>query len=322
MKTYKDFEELFRTEFSAVPEPAPDNWNKIQKKMKKRDLWHSPKMIWSSCILVGIALLTTILILQKTNDTKNTAENIVAQIQTGKPGSTIVNPDPTEPKVLENKSYIKSEKPEEEFAAKTGGKSENIQKPAETEPKKNNVSESDRTYETGNISIAEKDNKSNRVSITGIVSESSNISETGMVSKSNRITELNTIPEKSKMPEKNIVSETDKISDTKSSSSHTVEDVISNDSLNIVFPSAFTPNGDGLNDYYRASISGKTSQFLLRIYNTSQQLLFQTTKQEEAWDGTYKGTDQPHGLYIYTCSCTDEFGRKYILKGEFLLLKK
>ena len=93
------------------------------------------------------------------------------------------------------------------------------------------------------------------------------------------------------------------------------------DSLQIAFPSAFTPNGDGLNDVYKPVISGETDQYLLRIFNNNQQLLFQTSHQQEAWDGTFRGREQAHGLYIYTLHCTDKQGRSYVKRGEFLLLR-
>ena len=91
--------------------------------------------------------------------------------------------------------------------------------------------------------------------------------------------------------------------------------------VRFIFPSAFTPNGDGLNDTYRPVLSGEVSQYLLRIYNRKNQLLFQSTHPEEAWDGTFHGTPQPHGTYICTVTCTGSDGNKQSAKEEFLLLR-
>ena len=87
------------------------------------------------------------------------------------------------------------------------------------------------------------------------------------------------------------------------------------------FPSAFTPNGDGLNDTYRPVLSGEVTQYLLRIYNRKNQLVFQTTHPEEAWDGNYHGTTQPHGAYICIIQYTLTGGERKTEKGEFLLLR-
>ncbi len=87
------------------------------------------------------------------------------------------------------------------------------------------------------------------------------------------------------------------------------------------FPSAFTPNGDGLNDTYRPVLSGEVTQYLFRIYNRKNQLVFQTTHPEESWDGNYRGTVQPHGAYLFILQYTTEKGEKKTEKGEFLLLR-
>lgn len=87
-----------------------------------------------------------------------------------------------------------------------------------------------------------------------------------------------------------------------------------------IFPSAFTPNGDGLNDTYGPLLSERTTQYLMRIYNRSNQLVFQTVHPEEAWDGTFRGQPQPHGAYVCIISCTTASG-KHSAKSEFLLLR-
>lgn len=88
----------------------------------------------------------------------------------------------------------------------------------------------------------------------------------------------------------------------------------------VIFPSAFTPNGDGLNDTYRPMISESCTRYLMRIYNRSSQLIFQTSRPEEAWDGTFRGQPQPHGAYVCVISCETNSG-KHSAKGEFLLLR-
>jgi gliding motility-associated-like protein len=66
-----------------------------------------------------------------------------------------------------------------------------------------------------------------------------------------------------------------------------------------IVPSAFTPNGDGLNDVFR--ITNMTFQKLVdfRIFNRWGQQVFQTANREIGWDGTFNGVPQDMGVYNY-----------------------
>lgn len=63
-------------------------------------------------------------------------------------------------------------------------------------------------------------------------------------------------------------------------------------------PSVFTPNGDGLNDYFfpRQFLAKGLTSFRMEIYNRWGQLIFETTNLEESgWDGRLNNTEQPVG---------------------------
>jgi len=61
-------------------------------------------------------------------------------------------------------------------------------------------------------------------------------------------------------------------------------------------PTAFTPNGDGLNDtFFVRGIS--VENIHVRIYNRWGQLIFETTDLYKGWDGSYKGKACPIGAY-------------------------
>ena len=66
----------------------------------------------------------------------------------------------------------------------------------------------------------------------------------------------------------------------------------------IYFPNAFTPNGDGLNDFFH-QIGPALSKFTLTIFNRWGQQVFTTSNQETGWDGTYKGSPCPADVYSY-----------------------
>ncbi len=64
-------------------------------------------------------------------------------------------------------------------------------------------------------------------------------------------------------------------------------------------PSAFTPNGDGINDCLKLNYWGAVSNFEFSIYNRWGQRVFYTTSRDVCWDGTFNGTPQPPGAFIY-----------------------
>lgn len=88
------------------------------------------------------------------------------------------------------------------------------------------------------------------------------------------------------------------------------------------FPSAFTPNGDGLNDVFRPK-GFNIATFHMIIYNRSGQLLFETEDMEAGWDGKVKGTLCPADTYTFiaTYGETDNTGKTKKKVGTFILLR-
>ncbi len=87
------------------------------------------------------------------------------------------------------------------------------------------------------------------------------------------------------------------------------------------FPSAFTPNGDGLNDNFTAVVSGQIAHFNLKIFNRYGQLLFTSSNPHLAWDGRFKGAVQPNGMYVFIGSYRFANGTEKIIKGTIMLLR-
>ncbi len=66
-------------------------------------------------------------------------------------------------------------------------------------------------------------------------------------------------------------------------------------------PDIFTPNGDGNNDIFE--IFGRYFTDLdLKIYNRWGEVIYASDSLEKRWDGTYKGTMVPPGVYAYKIS--------------------
>ncbi|HEX4850967.1 MAG TPA: gliding motility-associated C-terminal domain-containing protein, partial [Puia sp.] len=84
----------------------------------------------------------------------------------------------------------------------------------------------------------------------------------------------------------------------------------------IAVPSAFTPNGDGHNDYLYPLNSSKANNLEFRVYNRNGQLIFSSRDGSKKWDGTFNGKAQDTGTYVWTLQYTDkESGKKVFMKG-------
>ena len=88
---------------------------------------------------------------------------------------------------------------------------------------------------------------------------------------------------------------------------------------NIFLPSAFSPNGDGHNDFY--FVLGEMKSMKLNIYNQWGILVFSTNSQTSGWDGKYKGVEQPEGNYSYIFEAIDNEGNTVHLNGLIALLR-
>jgi gliding motility-associated-like protein len=66
----------------------------------------------------------------------------------------------------------------------------------------------------------------------------------------------------------------------------------------LLIPTAFSPNKDGVNDIFRVKNSN-LSQFQLQVYNRWGEKVFETTDAEEGWDGTFRDVPQELGVYVW-----------------------
>lgn len=92
-------------------------------------------------------------------------------------------------------------------------------------------------------------------------------------------------------------------------------------SPDIFMATGFTPNGDGLNDGFRAIPVGIKTFDYLKIFNRWGQLLFFTTDASQSWDGRFKDADQAADTYVWMVSGTDYLGRQIAKKGTFILIR-
>jgi gliding motility-associated-like protein len=79
----------------------------------------------------------------------------------------------------------------------------------------------------------------------------------------------------------------------------TIENISDNCKSLVVFPTAFTPNGDNVNDTLTILYTPDLEKFQMRIYDRWGQLVFETSDVTRCWTGTFKNTAQPTGVYIW-----------------------
>ncbi|MFT4521754.1 MAG: gliding motility-associated-like protein [Bacteroidia bacterium] len=85
-------------------------------------------------------------------------------------------------------------------------------------------------------------------------------------------------------------------------------------------PNAFTPNGDGINDFF-VTPGWYIKDYRIRIYNRWGQLLFENTSLYQSWSGMYDGKEAESEAYVYIIETVgiDNIKRHY--KGTVTLLR-
>jgi len=90
----------------------------------------------------------------------------------------------------------------------------------------------------------------------------------------------------------------------------------------IAVPSAFTPNGDGLNDYLYPLNAYKADNLTFKVFNRSGQMMFESHEWTQKWDGTVNGHKEPSGAYVWLLQYTDRDTGKHIFqKGTTILIR-
>lgn len=89
-------------------------------------------------------------------------------------------------------------------------------------------------------------------------------------------------------------------------------------------PNVFTPNGDGVNDYFypRQLLGRGVVGFSMVVLNRWGQKTFESTATNgRGWDGKFNGKDQPVGVYIYRINATFKNGRTENYTGNVTLIR-
>lgn len=86
-------------------------------------------------------------------------------------------------------------------------------------------------------------------------------------------------------------------------------------------PTAFSPNGDGLNDKFTVFNLRFQKLVEFRMFNRWGEQIFQTDDPSTGWDGSYKGVAQDAGTYFYIIRMSRPDGALKTYKGEVTLIR-
>ena len=95
---------------------------------------------------------------------------------------------------------------------------------------------------------------------------------------------------------------------------------------NIYVPNVFSPNGDGINDFWKIS-SRMDNTFVkeLTIYDRWGNMLFYKSafvlNTFDGWDGTFKGKALNPNVFVYFASLTLGDGKEVVVKGDVMLVR-
>lgn len=91
----------------------------------------------------------------------------------------------------------------------------------------------------------------------------------------------------------------------------------------IKIPNIFTPNGDGIGDYFQIVPNCNLKEFSIIISGKNGETVFESRDIDNSWDGKiYGNNDAPEGLYYYSISAKDSNGNQINKNGTVQLIRK
>lgn len=95
---------------------------------------------------------------------------------------------------------------------------------------------------------------------------------------------------------------------------------------NLFIPNTFSPNGNGMNEYFYPRGRGISKIKSFRVFNRWGEVVFERTNispndASAGWDGTHKGRKLTADVFIYTCDVVCENNTVLTYKGDVTLLR-
>jgi gliding motility-associated-like protein len=86
-------------------------------------------------------------------------------------------------------------------------------------------------------------------------------------------------------------------------------------------PTAFTPNGDGLNDFAVVIPVGIKELKYFSIFNRWGEMVFTTADARKGWNGRWGGTEQPNSVFVWEAKAIDYKGNVISKRGTVTLIR-
>lgn len=104
----------------------------------------------------------------------------------------------------------------------------------------------------------------------------------------------------------------------------TTDNIVINKDCYTDIPNAFTPNGDGDNDYFypRQLLAKGVTSFTMTVFNRWGQKVFETSNPNgRGWDGRFNDKEQPMGVYVYQIKVVMKNGKAEEYTGNVTMVK-
>ena len=88
----------------------------------------------------------------------------------------------------------------------------------------------------------------------------------------------------------------------------------------LFIPNAFTPNGDGRNDFFQIK-GARLDNFSLLIFNRWGDEVYRSNNINQSWNGIYHGKPAPEGAYVWKIEAGLNTGVKIQRGGSLTLLR-
>ena len=88
----------------------------------------------------------------------------------------------------------------------------------------------------------------------------------------------------------------------------------------VFVPSAFTPNGDGLNDRVSfKAVQVQVEEFI--IFDRWGQKIFSTNNSAKSWDGRINGIKQEMGVFVWVVKGVGPGNKSFVKSGTIMLMR-
>jgi len=90
----------------------------------------------------------------------------------------------------------------------------------------------------------------------------------------------------------------------------------------VFIPTSFTPNADGINDFWKP-VGRDLVSYQLHIFNRNGEIVFETRDMGAFWDGSFVGGEHyvPDGVYTYVFRATDARYNSFEKSGHIQLIR-